>query len=90
MKDFKALYYFIQYESIYCHVYLLNKLEFHLRKEKELPSLPDFSLYNKTKTEYKINEAGSGYDGPVTCPYSNEWFFTSFRSKTRSNITVII
>ena len=36
--------------------------------------VPDFSLYNKTKTEYKINEAGSGYDQPVTCPYSNEWF----------------
>ena len=60
--------------KVYIFMSIFYKLEFPFRKEKELPLLPDFSLYNKTKTEYKINEAGSGYDGPVTCPYSNEWF----------------
>ena len=63
--------------KVYIFTSIFYKLEFPFRKEKELPLLPDFSLYNKTKTEYKINEAGSGYDGPVTCPYSNEWFYNS-------------
>ena len=66
--------------------YLLNKLNLEFSEGKRT-SFASISLYNKTKTEYKINEAGSGYDEPVTCPYSNEWFLNLFRSKTRSNIT---
>ena len=65
--------------------YLLNKLNLEFSEGKRT-SFASISLYNKTKTEYKINEAGSGYDEPVTCPYSNEWFYL-FRPKTQSKIT---